>query len=128
MGIEALTLGLLLTTGYQSEPRFTDNTPFHTSIGEKVHPHGIAASQDLLCPASLFKDLRIKRHKAETCHLKHKLHYHDLLWVEGVGFKILNDTMNKRHRNHVDVWCASHEQEKKLKPQKRKVLLVRGKA
>lgn len=126
MVLETLVLGSLLTTAYRSEPRQTDDTPFHTSTWERVHADGLAVSQDMLCPASLLRDIRIRRHKAAKCHLKNKIHYGDLLHVEGIGFKIVNDCMNKRHKRHVDIWVHTYKQEKALKPARRIVTLVRG--
>lgn len=90
----SLFLGNLTITSYRSVPNQTDNSPYITSIGERVCKDGVAVSQDLL------KSKRIK--------------YGDWLYIEGVGLKRVNDTMNIRFKNHIDVWVGSYEEEKKF--------------
>lgn len=46
--IVGLLLGQMTITSYRSIPKQTDSSPHYTSIGEHVHPHGCAVSQDLL--------------------------------------------------------------------------------
>lgn len=87
-----LFVGNLQVTSYRSVRAQTDDSPFITSTGERVCRDGVAVSQDLL---------RSKRIK-----------YGDWLYVEGIGLKRVNDTMNKRHTNHIDVWVPSLEAEK----------------
>lgn len=87
-------VGELVVTSYRSTVRQCDSTPFHTSIGEHVHPHGVAVSQDLL--------------------LSGRIKYGDTLFIEGVGFKIVNDTMNARWKNRIDVWLSTYEEEKEF--------------
>ncbi len=126
MVLETLVLGSLMATAYQSKTSQTDSTPHHTSIGERTGPYGIAVSQDMLCPASLSRNLKIKKHSAKSCHLKNKLHYGDMLLVEGIGLKHVNDCMNKRHKKSIDIWVNSYAEEKAIKPAKRAVIRVRG--
>lgn len=87
-------LGNLNITGYRSVPQQTDNSPFITSIGERVTKDGVAVSQDLL--------------------ESKKVKYGDWLYVEGVGLKRVNDTMHPRHKNHIDVWLPTLEAEKRF--------------
>lgn len=102
-------VGSLLTTSYRSVPEQTDASPFITSIGERVNEHGIAVSQDLLRSGAV--------------------KYGDHVYIEDVGFKVVNDCLNARHRNHIDVWVDSLAAEKKFhkkfKGRKLKVYLVR---
>ena len=106
-------IGQLQTTAYRSVPSQTDDSPFTTSIGERVHPHGIAVSQDLL-----------KKNGGP-------LDYGDLIYVENLGFKIVNDCMANRHRRRADVWVPNYASEKafdeKFKGRRLKVFLVKEK-
>lgn len=89
-----LLIGQMQATAYRSVPQQTDDSPYTTSIGERVHPHGVAVSQDLL-----------KRNGGP-------LDYGDLVWIEDLGFKIVNDCMAKRHKNRVDIWVPNYLSEK----------------
>ena len=99
-------LGTMNITAYRSVPEQTDDSPFTTSIGEHVHPHGCAVSRDML-----------KRWGGP-------LNYGDMLYIEGIGFKIINDTMHQRHKRSVDIWVKTYNEEKRLAPQRRRVWLV----
>lgn len=94
--LTAILIGNLTATSYQSKKEQTDDSPNYTSIGERTHKRGCAVSRDLL-----------KRWGGP-------LEYGDLVYIEDVGFKFVNDTMNKRHRNAVDVWVESQNEEKKF--------------
>lgn len=104
-------IGNMTLTSYRSVPEQTDDSPFFTSIGERVNNHGVAVSQDLLASGVV--------------------RYGDLLYIEGQGFKVVNDTMNRRIKNSIDVWLETREQEsafqKKWKSGKVKVWLVKRK-
>lgn len=89
--VVAVFVGNLTVTSYRSVPSQTDDSPFFTSIGERVNGSGIAVSQDLLKSG--------------------KVHYGDVLFVEGVGWKVVNDCMNVRHKNAIDIWLETREQE-----------------
>ena len=107
--LSALFLGNIIVTSYRSVPEQTKPTHCNiTSIGEHCNVHGIAISQDWL--------------------LSGKLHYGDLLYIEGIGFKIVNDTMAVRKHNTMDVWVQTYEDEKafdiKFGKQKLKVWLI----
>jgi len=87
-------VGQLTVTSYRSIPSQTDSTPYHTSIGQRTHAHGIAVSRDLLANGT-FK-------------------YGDLVYVEQVGFKFVNDTMHERWVKRLDVWVESLEEERRF--------------
>lgn len=102
-------LGSFTVTSYRSIPQQTDNSPFITSIGERVCKDGIAASQDLIRNGVV--------------------RYGDWVFIEDVGFKRVTDTMNKRHTNRFDVWVGTLEEEKKFhsrfKNKKLRIWLIR---
>jgi 3D (Asp-Asp-Asp) domain-containing protein len=91
-----ILIGNMTITSYRSIPRQTDSSPWITSIGERVHPHGIAVSPDLL-----------KKHGGP-------LNYGDVVFVEGYGFKIVNDVMHKSKRQSIDIWVATYAEEKSI--------------
>lgn len=99
-------LGSMTVTSYRSVPAQTDSSPYVTSIGEKVNKSGVAVSQDLL-----------KRGVVK---------YGDILYIEGYGLKVVNDTMNPRHTNHCDIWVATYAEEKKIGTRKLLIYKVKG--
>lgn len=101
-------LGSMTVTSYRSVPSQTDSSPYTTSIGEKVNKSGIAVSQDLL-----------KRGVVK---------YGDILYIEGYGLKVVNDTMNPRIKNHIDIWVATYGEEKKVGTRKLLIYKVKGAA
>lgn len=105
-----ILIGQLSATSYRSVPAQTDDSPFITSIGERVHKHGIAISRDLL-----------RRNGGP-------LNYGDWVYIEKIGFKVVFDCMHERHKNSIDIWVASLDEErafhKKFKGQKLKVWVV----
>lgn len=109
IAIVTILIGTFDVTSYRSVSSQTDDTPYHTSIGQRTHPHGIAVSQDLL----------------KSGHVR----YGDLIYVEDVGFKFVNDTMHIRHKEHIDVWVSSYKEEqefhRKFKGRKLKVWIVK---
>ncbi len=102
----SLLLGNFTVTSYRSVKSQTDDSPYRTSTGEKTSPDGVAVSQDLLC-----KDC-LRLHKRCACPVDVRLHYGDWVFIEGVGFKRLNDVMNKRHKQRMDVWVSTLAEEK----------------
>jgi len=111
-------VGNLKVTSYQSLVKDTDSTPFHTSTGERVHGYGVAVSRDLLCGAC-----RKLRKRCQHPENPTKLHYGDMLYIEDVGVKFVNDVMgatswNKATKKRVpikqqlDVWVPSQKAEK----------------
>jgi 3D (Asp-Asp-Asp) domain-containing protein len=80
----------LTVTGYSSEPRQTDSTPFITASNTTVRPGIIALSRDLLIrytPGAPFA-------------------YGDSVLVAGQVY-VVEDTMNKRWSNRADIWFPS---------------------
>ena len=65
-----------------------------TSIDENVSELGVAISQDLLASGTV--------------------HYRDVVYLDGVGFRIVNDCLNKRIHNSVDVFVYTKAEEKKF--------------
>ena len=94
--LAGLFIGTMTVTSYQSVPEQTDSTPFIAADGHRVHPYGVAVSRDL--------------HERWGGSLK----FGDVLYIEDIGFKVVNDTMNARHRNHLDVWVSNLQNEKKF--------------
>ena len=92
VGFFLVFVGSYPVTAYRSVPSQTDNSPYLTSIGQRTHEHGIAVSQNLLKEGSL--------------------KYGDLVYVDGIGFKFVNDCMNKRHHDRLDVWVKGLKEEK----------------
>lgn len=109
MYIELLLIGTLTVTSYRPIPQQTDSSPMFTSTGERVRDGGIAVSQDLLC---------------KRCKLKHRrcsqptdkgIHYGDSLYLAKYRrFYTVNDTMNARHKRHVDILVFSYPEEKRV--------------
>jgi hypothetical protein len=118
-----LLLGTLQVTSYRSVVHQTDMSPYITSTGERVHKYGVAVSQDLLCPKAFGKT---KLHKRRKCPYINGLHYGDWLYVDGHGLRVINDTMNPRHRNHIDLWVSSHKEEKAFGTRQLKVYVMEG--
>lgn len=111
-------LGTLTVTSYRSIPQATDDSPYITATGEKVDKHGIAVSQDLLCPMAFGKT---KLHSRKTCLYKESIHYGDWLVVEKYGPKQVNDCMHPRWKNRVDIWVSSYPEEKAIGVRKLKI-------
>lgn len=102
-------LGTMTVTSYQAIPAQTKPTCLNrhqceTSIGDGITQFGVAMSQDLLKSG--------------------QVHYGDVIEVEGIGLRVVNDTMNKRHKRHVDLLVFSYAEEHKIGTQHRRVWLV----
>lgn len=80
-------------TAYRSVPSQTDSSPFITSTGERVSADGCAVSQDLL---------RVNGGPFE---------YGQWIYIEGVGWRRINDCTNKRLRKHIDLWVKTRHEE-----------------
>ncbi len=94
--LKLIFIGILQVTAYQPVPQQTRPgcNGIHdcfTSIGDVPTKFGAAVSQDLLANGAI--------------------RYGDPIYIEGIGWRICNDTMNKRHHNAVDVmvWTRSEE-------------------
>lgn len=92
MLIEALLLGVLQVTSYQPVAGQTDTSPTWTSIGDRTTKFGVAVSQDLL----------------KTGVVK----YGDILYIEGFGYRVVNDCMNSRHKKSIDLLVFTKKQER----------------
>jgi len=103
-------LGTCTITSYQpvpaqTKPECRDRYHCTTSIDDGITQYGAAVSQDFL--------------KSGT------VHYGDVLQIEGLGMRVVNDTMNKRHKKHVDLMVFSYAEEHKIGIQHRKVWVIR---
>lgn len=87
-------LGTMTVTSYRPIPAQTDATPTITSIGDRTTRFGAAVSQDLL----------------ETGEIR----YGDIIKIEGLGLRVVNDCMNKRHRRSIDLLVLTHADEKRI--------------
>lgn len=92
-----ILLGLLTVTSYrptpaQTKPECTSRDHCRTSIDDGITKFGVAVSQDML------QDGRV--------------HYGDVLYIKGYGYRVVNDTMNKRHKNSIDLLVLTREEEK----------------
>lgn len=97
MILHLVLLGALQVTSYQpipaqTKPECVNRHQCETSIGDGITKYGVAVSQDLL--------------KAG------KVHYGDALYIPGYGWRIVNDCMNKRHINAVDLMVFTRAEEK----------------
>lgn len=93
----ALLLGVLTMTSYQPKPEQTKPTcidRFHctTSIDDGITKFGVAVSQDMLASGTL--------------------HYGDVLYIPGYGYRVVNDTMNIRHKRCIDLMVFTRGEEK----------------
>ena len=78
----------------QTKPECRNRHQCETSIGDGITMYGCAVSQDLLKSG--------------------EVHYGDILYVPGFGYRIVNDTMNIRHKHSVDLLVFNREEEKKV--------------
>lgn len=102
--IALVLLGTLQVTSYQPVAKQTDNSPTWTSIGDRTTKFGVAVSQDLL------KSGRVK--------------YGDILYVEGYGYRVVNDCMHPRFTNAIDLLVFTYQEEKKIGVRQLKVYRV----
>ncbi len=131
--ITGILLGNCTITSYRSIPTQTDNSPYYTSIGERVHQGGVAISRDLICP--------VCRHLHRRCGHKSylsKIHYDDYLYIDDLGLFKVNDVMGETQydkithkrvkiRNHFDVWVHKYEDEKKIGTRYKDVYVIKRK-
>ncbi len=103
----AILVGNMSITSYRSVPEQTDSTPFITATGEHVHSKGVALSRDLLW------------------RWGGPIKYGDIVYIEGYGFEVVNDTMHFRHKKHADIWVATYQEEKEIGWTSGKVWLIK---
>jgi 3D (Asp-Asp-Asp) domain-containing protein len=94
-----ILLGTLTVTSYRACPAQTrkeckNNHECTTSIGENVSELGVAVSPDLLASG--------------------RVHYRDVVYIPGFGFRIVNDTMNPRNHNAIDIFVYTKNEEKAI--------------
>lgn len=99
MTSELLLLGVLTLTSYQAIPAQTkpeckNRRQCDTAIGDGITMYGAAASQDLLKSG--------------------RLHYGDVIYIPGFGWKVINDCMNARIKNSIDILVFTRAEEKKV--------------
>jgi 3D (Asp-Asp-Asp) domain-containing protein len=112
MTVEAILLGTLLVTSYRPVPEQTKSTctgrhACETSIGENVSELGVAVPQDWISSG--------------------KVHYRDVLYIDGVGYRIVFDCLNVRVHDSVDVFVYIRAEEKAFGVKHKKVYLIRQK-
>jgi hypothetical protein len=88
-------LGTATITSYQPIRSQTDDSPTWTSIGDRTTKYGVAVSRDFL----------------ESGEIR----YGDILKIDGIkGLRVVNDTMNARHKRSVDLLVFTHAEEKRI--------------
>lgn len=111
MMIEAILISsFTMVTAYrpvpeQTKPECRGRYGCTTSIGENVSMLGAAVSQDLLASG--------------------KVRYRDVLFIPGVGYRIVNDCTHHRLRNTVDVFVYTWDQENAIKPHRSSVYVIK---
>jgi 3D (Asp-Asp-Asp) domain-containing protein len=104
--VQAAQLFRIKVTAYRSVPEQCDASPFTTSIGHRTSQEGLAVSPDLLA-------------RRIAC-------YGDVVVVPGIGTRIVNDVMNKRHKNSMDVWVATLSDEKRMGVRRADVTVIKS--
>jgi 3D (Asp-Asp-Asp) domain-containing protein len=111
--LATVLISSMQVTSYRSVKNQTDSSPNWSSIGVHTNPMMLAVSQDLL------------KKNGGT------LSYGDTVYVEDIGFKVVQDCMNKMYKNRADVWVSTYEEEKafdkKFSHRKLKVWLIKKK-
>lgn len=93
----AVFINSLTPTAYRSTPKQCKPKGYEwTASGERCNIHGCAVSQDLL-----------KRNGGP-------LQYGDMIYIEGIGLKFVNDTMASRHKQRIDIWVENRLEEHKF--------------
>lgn len=132
--IRCLLLGMMTVTAYQPVREQTDSTPFNTSTGERVRAGGAAISRDLLCGAC-----RRLHHRCKHPDNPTKIHYGDWLYVDGYGYRQVNDVMGayttqkvygKKVRipikQHIDIFVWTWKEEHAVQVKHLAVFKVKG--
>jgi 3D (Asp-Asp-Asp) domain-containing protein len=110
MIVKLILLGTLTVTSYrpiaaQTKPDCKGRFNCTTAIDDGITKYGLAVSQDML------KDGRV--------------HYGDSIYVDGYGWKIVNDCMAARHRDSVDIMVFTKAEEKAVGVRHLKVWVVK---
>jgi 3D (Asp-Asp-Asp) domain-containing protein len=109
MQVHLILLGILTCTSYrpvpeQTKPECTSREHCRTANDDNVSELGVAISQDFL-------DSGI-------------IHYGDCVYIDGFGYRLVNDCMHRRHKKRVDVFVYTYAEEKKFGVRHLKVWLV----
>jgi 3D (Asp-Asp-Asp) domain-containing protein len=109
---QAILLGVLTVTSYrpvpeQTKPECTSRFHCTTSIDDGITKFGVAVSQDMLKSG--------------------EVHYGDVLYVPGYGNRIVNDTMNPRHKRCIDLMVLTRDEEKAVGVRHLKIYLIGAK-
>jgi 3D (Asp-Asp-Asp) domain-containing protein len=110
MPIKCVLLGILVATSYrpvpqQTKPECTSRDHCRTANNENVSELGVAVSQDFLDSGVL--------------------HYGDCLYIDGLGFRLVNDCLNRRYKKRIDVFVYEKVEEKRFGVRHLKVWLVK---
>lgn len=92
--ITAVILSTMTVTSYRAVKNQTDETPNWTSISHHVHSFGAAVSPDML-------------KSEEAC-------YGDVVFIPGIGLRIVNDTTHPRLKRTIDVFVDSKAEESQV--------------
>ena len=111
MLMEMILLGTLTATSYrpvveQTKPECTNRSTCRTANDENVSQLGVAVSQDYIDSGVL--------------------HFGDCIYIDRVGFRIVNDCLNHRYKKRVDVFVYTLAQERKFGTRHLKVWLVQS--
>lgn len=106
----AILLGTLVVTSYQpipaqTKPECKGRFACTTSIDDGITKYGIAVSQDLLRSG--------------------RVHYGDILWIDGYGSRVVNDCMGLKARNAVDLLVFTRGEEKQVGTRHLRVYVVK---
>ncbi len=109
MLFKAILLGTLIATSYrpvpeQTKPECKGRHACETANGENVSELGVAVSQDYLDSGTI--------------------HYGDCLYIDGVGFRLVNDCLNRRYKRRIDVFVYTQKEERAFGVRHLKVWLV----
>ncbi len=123
LNLTLIFLGTMTVTSYRSVPAQTDKSPYYTSTGERCNVNGAAISQDRLCKACR----RLHKRCKQPNDLRF-IHYGDIVIIENIGTRIINDCMGKfkhykiqtkygkhnifkKQNNWIDIWVKSYNDE-----------------
>lgn len=107
--IKLIFLGILTVTSYravpaQTKPECTNRHHCETSIGENVSELGVAVSPDLL--------------------LSRRVNYRQPVYIDGIGWRIVDDVMAPKNHNAIDVFVYTRAEEHAIGVRHAKVYTV----
>lgn len=88
----------------QTKPECRGRYSCTTSIDDGITRYGCAVSQDLLKSGVV--------------------HYGDILYVPGFGYRVVNDTMHPRHMRSIDLLVFTRAEEKMVGMRRLRVYLI----